>query len=104
MQIAAEPKTRAWNDVEWRDRYLHIVDEDEHVADLLAEVFVEVDPRHPYALCGVSLACLEPNPRRVEPEQDCPECVALFGDDAAEREKVPWRIRPAPGPQVIAAS
>ncbi|SFR71775.1 hypothetical protein SAMN04488591_3121 [Microbacterium azadirachtae] len=96
MQITTEPKTRAWNDLRWRDRYLHIIEDDEHAADMLAEVFADIDQRHPYALCGVSLACLEPNPQRVEAEHDCPECLALLGGDDSERVKVSWRIRPHP--------
>lgn len=89
--------SRAWDDLEWRDRYVHIVDDDEHAADMLAEVFSSIDQRHPFALCGVSLVCLELTPASApEARNDCPECLALFcpGDDA--REYVPERIRPTP--------
>lgn len=96
MLKVAQPKVRAWNDLEWRDRYVHIVDDDEHAADMLAEVFSDVDQRHPFALCGVSLSCLEPNPPATDARDDCPECLTLCGPEDGAREYVPERIRPMP--------
>lgn len=97
VRTVAEPKTRAWNDLEWRDRYRHIVSDDEHAADMLAEVFAEIDHRHPYALCGVSLVCLEPNPSVARAQGGCPECLQLSdGDIDGPREAVPYRMRPSP--------
>jgi len=80
MQTVIRPRTRPWNDIEWRDRYRHIVDDDEHAASMLAEVFAEVDQRHPYALCGVSLVIFERRPPQVGPSRDCPECLELLGE------------------------
>lgn len=36
MQTVTELMTRAWNDVDWRDRYRHIISDDEHAANMLA--------------------------------------------------------------------
>lgn len=96
MQTTAEPKSRAWNDVEWRDRYRHIISDDEHAANMLAEVLAEVDQRHPYALYGVSLVCFEPNPPAALPVSDCPAYLELNGHEMMPREIVPERVRPVP--------
>ncbi|REJ07382.1 hypothetical protein DY023_04065 [Microbacterium bovistercoris] len=96
MLTVAQPKVRAWNDVEWRDRYLHIIDDDEHAADMLAEVFSGVDQRHPFALCGVSLVCFGPNRSAMDAQPYCPECLALCGPEDSAGEYVPERARPAP--------
>jgi len=79
MQVTTEPRTRAWNDVKWRDLYMHIVDDDEHAADMLAEVFADIDQRHPYALCGVSLVVFGGGPYVDLPRPYCPECLELNG-------------------------
>lgn len=96
MQALDQPKTRAWNDIEWRDRYMHIVSDDEHAADMLAEALSGIDPRHPFALCGVSLVCFEQNPTPDAPRASCPECVAFNGERDRPRVDVPWRLRPRP--------
>lgn len=79
MKTLMPPKTRAWNDTDWRDRYLHIVSDDEHAADLLAEALTAIDHRHPYALCGVSLVSLRPGDAALPANAICPECAALNG-------------------------
>ncbi|MGM7667980.1 hypothetical protein [Microbacterium sp. A93] len=96
MQTIAEPKTHAWDDVDWRDRYLHIVSDDEDAADMLAEVLAEVDQRHPYALCGLSPVCFERKPDPEVSRTDCPECLELNGVDAFQREDVQKRMRSTP--------
>lgn len=96
MRTVTELTTRAWNDVDWRDRYRHIISDDEHAANMLAEVLTGVDQRHPYALCGVSLVCFESNPPAALPAGDCPTCLELNGHETVPREIVPERVRPAP--------
>lgn len=77
MRALGQPKTRAWNDIEWRDRHVHIVSDDEHAAGMLAEALSGIDPRHSFALCGVSLVCFERNPTPDAPRPSGPECVAI---------------------------
>lgn len=82
ITVTSRPETRAWDDFEHRDRYFHAVSDDEHAADLLCEAFPDMDQRHPYALCGVSLVVFPGDPEFLHfldpySAEKCPECAAL---------------------------
>ncbi len=84
INAKTRPTLHAWNDYEHRDRFQHIVDDDEHAADLLAEALPEgtIDLRHPYALCGVSLVMFPGTETRFTDEdfwsqELCPVCADL---------------------------
>lgn len=74
-------KPRAWNDFAHRDRFIHIINDDEHAANLLCEVFPDMDQRHPYALCGVTLTVFPNDPPSGYVTDDfadmCPECTEI---------------------------
>lgn len=73
------PKLHAWNDFEHRDRYMHSISEDEWAAELLADADFPGMERHPFALCGVSLAVFPGDPITgyFPGSEKCPECAEL---------------------------
>ncbi|MFV4914397.1 hypothetical protein PFZ49_12825 [Microbacterium lacticum] len=81
------PKLREWNDFYWRDRWMHIISEDEWAAELLADANFPGMERHPFALCGVSLPHFPEDPVYLPSDYDydedegeiCPECIEING-------------------------